>query len=109
MTTIEIIAIVLGSIGLLFFLLSFLGIVSFPDFIVRLHAQGVGDTLGLFFVLVAMAICTGMKIVTIKYLLILLVTMLTNPLGTSILLQAVSHKNELRSEIIDEEDSAQAE
>lgn len=91
MTVANIITIVLGSVGLLFMVVSFLGIVKFPDFFTRLHAQGIGDTLGALLILVAMMIATGLKLISIKIFLLFLIIMLTNPLGTNLMMIAAIH------------------
>ena len=48
MTATMIITAVLIILGLLFMLASLIGIAALPDFFTRLHAQGIGDTLGAF-------------------------------------------------------------
>ena len=103
MTVAEIIAVILASLGLIFMLISFFGIVSFPDFYTRLHAQGVGDTLGMLLILAAMILCFGFKIISLKLVLIFIITLFTNPLGTSILMQAVVYNKDVRDDSPDDE------
>lgn len=91
MTVANIITIVLGSVGLLFMAVSFLGIVKFPDFFTRLHAQGVGDTLGALLIILAMMVATGLKLISIKIFLLFFVILLTNPLGTNLMMIAAIH------------------
>lgn len=98
MTAAQIIAIVLGSLGLLFMFISFIGIITFPDFYTRLHAQGVGDTLGMFLILLAMVICFGPKMAAVKLIIIFVLTLFTNPLGTSILMQSIVYKKGMESD-----------
>lgn len=94
MTVANIITIVLGSVGLLFMAVSFLGIVKFPDFFTRLHAQGVGDTLGALLILLAMMVATGLKLISIKIFLLFFVILLTNPLGTNLMMIAAIHNKD---------------
>lgn len=90
----KIITIVLASTGLVFMGISFFGIYKFPDFFTRLHAQGVGDTLGALLILLAMIVATGFKLISIKIFLIFLVIMLTNPIGTNMIMIAAIHNRD---------------
>lgn len=94
MTITNIVAIVLGLTGLVFMGISFFGICKFPDFFTRLHVQGVGDTIGALLILVAMAVATGFKLISIKVLLLFLVIMLTNPIGTNMIMIAAIHNRD---------------
>jgi len=73
---------VLLILGLLFILAGVLGVLRLPDFYTRLHAMGKCDTLGVTFVLLALAIYAGASLVTVKVLLISLVISLANPVAT---------------------------
>ena len=94
MTVANIITIVLGSVGLLFMAVSFLGIVKFPDFFTRLHVQGVGDTIGALLIIVAMMIATGLKLLSVKIFLLFFIILLTNPLGTNLMMIAAIHNKD---------------
>ena len=109
MTIANIIALILGSLGLLFMIVSFIGVITFPDFYTRLHAQGVGDTVGVLLLLVAMMFCFGLKIISAKLLLIFVITLFTNPLGTSILMQAVVYVRGEDATMITSDDSEPSE
>ena len=91
MTFTEIVTIVLGCAGMLFMLISLAGIVRFPDFFTRLHAQGIGDTLGAFLIIVAMMVAAGANLLAIKIFLIFIIIVLTNPLGTNLMIIAAIH------------------
>ncbi len=90
----KLIIIVLASAGLVFMGISFLGIAKFPDFFTRLHAQGIGDTIGALLILLAMIVATGFKLVSVKVFLIFLVIMLTNPIGTNMIMIAAIHNRD---------------
>lgn len=92
MTVLQIITIVLGCAGIIFMLLSLLGIVRFPDFFTRLHAQGVGDTIGAMLIIGGMIVATGLNLLSAKLVLIFFVIMLTNPLGTNMMIIAEMYK-----------------
>ena len=94
MTLANIIAIILGIAGLIFTAISFLGIWKFPDFFTRLHAQGVGDTLGALLIFLAMIVSTGFKLISLKIFLLFFVIMLTNPLGTNLIIMAEIHNED---------------
>lgn len=86
------IAIILGLAGLVFMVISFVGIWTFPDFFARLHAQGIGDTLGALLLFLAMMVATGFKLISLKIFLLFFVIMLTNPLGTNLIMMAQIHR-----------------
>ena len=94
MTTSMIIAAVLICLGMLFMLASLIGIVRLPDFFTRLHAQGVGDTLGAFLILAGMIAAVGANLLSFKILLIFIVIVLTNPIGTNLMMIAAINKED---------------
>lgn len=77
-----ILANVLLILGLFFILAGVLGVLRLPDFYTRLHAMGKCDTLGVTFVLLALAIYAGVSLVTVKVLLLLVFIALANPVAT---------------------------
>ena len=64
---------VLIAAGMIFMLASLTGIIRLPDFFTRLHAQGVGDTLGAFLILAGMMVWTGVCLLSVKILLIFII------------------------------------
>ena len=86
MTVTEIIAIVCMAAGFFFLALGAIGVFTFPDFFTRLHAAGVGDTLGVLLVIIGMMVYTGLKLLTWKVLLIFIVLLLGNPFGTNMIM-----------------------
>ena len=94
MTTSMIIAAVLICLGMLFMLASLIGIVRLPDFFTRLHAQGVGDTLGAFLILAGMVAAVGANLLSFKILLIFIVIVLTNPIGTNLMMIAAINQED---------------
>jgi multicomponent Na+:H+ antiporter subunit G len=77
-----ILANVLLILGLFFILAGVLGVLRLPDFYTRLHAMGKCDTLGITFVLLALAIYAGVSLVTVKVLLLSVFIALANPVAT---------------------------
>lgn len=94
MTIQMIIAAVLIALGFLLMLSSLIGIVRFPDFFARLHAQGVGDTLGAFLILAGMTAAVGASLLSVKLLLIFIIIVLTNPIGTNLMMIAAINKED---------------
>ena len=96
MSALEIVTVILASLGMLFMLLSFTGMIRFPDFFTRLHAQGVGDTLGAFLLIAAMMTAAGGGLISVKIFMIFVIILLTNPIGTNLMMiAAVHHENYL--------------
>lgn len=94
MTIQMIIAAVLIALGFLLMLSSLIGLVRFPDFFARLHAQGVGDTLGAFLILAGMMAAVGASLLSVKLLLIFIIIVLTNPIGTNLMMIAAINKED---------------
>ena len=88
-----IIALVCMGAGVLFLVIGAVGVVKFPDFYTRFHAAGVGDTLGTLLITIGMIIITGLNVLSIKVFLVFLLLMLTNPLGTNLIIIAAIWKN----------------
>lgn len=94
MTIWQILAIVCMSIGFLFLAIGALGVLKFPDFFTRIHAAGVGDTLGMLLIIAGMMFAVGLRLLTLKILLVFLVLLLSNPFGTNlIMLEGVHYTN----------------
>ena len=94
MTPVMIIAGVLIAAGLIFMFLSLIGIAKLPDFFTRLHAQGVGDTIGAFLILAGMMFAVNGGLLSVKILLIFIVIVLTNPIGTNLMMIAAINKED---------------
>lgn len=81
----EIIACILLFVGLFFIAASAIGVLRLPDFYSRLHASGMGETLGLMLSFIGLAIYEGFTTTSIKLIIIFLLVFLANPIGTHIL------------------------
>lgn len=93
MTVQTIISMILAFAGMIFMLISLLGLAKYPDFFTRLHVQGVGDTLGALLIILAMMVQTGFSLFTLKLFLAFLLIMLTNPLGTNMMMIAATNRS----------------
>ena len=88
--------IITGSLGLLFMLISLIGIIRLPDFFTRLHAQGVGDTLGALLMIISMMIAAGTGLMSVKLFLVMVIILVTNPVGTNLMMIAGMNNREYR-------------
>lgn len=91
MSIMNIIASILMILGLVFMAISAFGLFRFPDFYTRLHSAGIGDTLGLFLLILGMMIVCGFKLISLKLFLIFGLLLLTNPVGTNLITMAGVH------------------
>lgn len=70
MTALDVVSIILMTVGAVFFFAGSVGLLRFPDVYTRLHALTKGDNLGLGFIVVALMLRSGSFIVAAKMLLI---------------------------------------
>ena len=96
MTAANILTIILALTGLIFMTISLTGIIRFPDFYSRLHAQGVGDTLGALLLNIAMMVTAGLGLMSIKIFLLFVIITLTNPVGTNLMMIAAMNNKDYR-------------
>ena len=71
--------------GIACFALGVLGIFRFGYVLNRLHASGIGDSMGILCVLLSMMIASGWSAVTLKLLLLIVFMWLTSPTSTHFL------------------------
>ena len=82
MSTVRIvIAIVLISIGMIFILLSCIGVFRMKYALNRMHAAAIADTCGLFFCIAGLCVLSGFTFMTLKLILILVIFWLTSPIS----------------------------
>jgi multicomponent Na+:H+ antiporter subunit G len=84
----ELVMIACVLVGVFFVFVASLGVLRLPDFYSRVHAPTKAATLGLFFLLAAMAIAQPEAMVITKALLALLFIGATAPVGAHILARA---------------------
>ena len=96
MSLINIAIIITGALGLIFMLISLIGLIRLPDFYTRLHAQGIGDTLGALLIIISMMLAAGAGLMSLKLLLVFLIIVLTNPVGTNLMMIAGMNNKEYR-------------
>ena len=82
------------AITIISFGLAAVGVIRFPDFFTRLHASGVGETFGALMMTIGIMVYTGWTLLSVKVFIIFFLLLLTNPLGTNlIMITSVHAKN----------------
>ena len=86
-------------IGSIFLIIGGIGLMRFPDFLTRIHAAGVCETLGTFTILIGLMMLGGGWLVTVKLGLIFLFLAVTNPVSSHALCHAALHDGTIREHI----------
>ena len=76
---------VLLFIGILCYVLEVVGIFRFGYVLNRMHAAGIGDTMGLLFIVLSLMIASGRNLNSLKILLLIIFMWLTSPTSTHFL------------------------
>ena len=76
---------VLLCIGIFCYVLEVVGIFRFGYVLNRMHASGIGDTMGLLFIVLSLMIASGRNLNTLKILLLIIFMWLTSPTSTHFL------------------------
>jgi multicomponent Na+:H+ antiporter subunit G len=79
--------VLIGS-GVFFVIVGAIGLIRMPDIYTRLHAAGMTDSIGAGCILVALALQSGLTLVTVRLLLVWAFLLLTSPVGTHALARA---------------------
>ena len=86
MSTFRIIAaIVLLSVGMIFILLSVIGVFRMKFVMNRMHAAALGDTCGLLFMILGLICISGFTFTSLKLLGVLILFWLTSPVSSHLL------------------------
>lgn len=95
----NILILIFALVGMAFMGVSLFGLAKYPDFFTRLHVQGVGDTIGAFLIILAMMVQTGWSLLSLKILVVFILIMLTNPLGTNMMMIAAINSHDYQEYI----------
>ena len=76
------------SAGLIFLLISAVGLLRLPDFFTRVHAVSKSETMGIALVLVGLIFYQGFNLISLKFALIVLFVAIANPVGAHLLTRA---------------------
>lgn len=78
-------------LGSFFVVVGGIGVLRMPDVFTRMHAAGVTDTMGSFFILTGLMLRTGFDGVTLRLALVLAFLWFTSPVATHALARAALH------------------
>lgn len=78
-------------LGSFFVVVGGIGVLRMPDIFTRMHAAGLTDTMGSFFILTGLMLQTGFDGVTLRLALILAFLWFTSPVATHALAKAALH------------------
>ncbi len=98
----EIAIVTLASIGVIFSLISAIGIVRLPDVFARMHAAGKASTLGVITILLAAGINFPNEILMVVVIIFLF--LLTAPIATTTMARASFRTNEHVDEVLNYDD-----
>lgn len=74
--------------GAVFLFIAGIGLLRLPDVFTRMHAAGIGDTLGAALIAGGLMVQSGFTLVTVKLLFVLLFLFFTSPTATHALAKA---------------------
>lgn len=80
--------------GLVFEITAVLGVFRFKNALNRMHAAALGDTMGLFFVLLGLSTASGMNMLTVKLLTLCVLFWMTSPVSSHMLARLELETNE---------------
>ncbi|MBQ9065220.1 MAG: monovalent cation/H(+) antiporter subunit G [Blautia sp.] len=80
-------------LGLFSFISAVTGVYRFGFVMNRMHAAGIGDTLGLLCIILALAVQSGLDMDTLKLLLLIFFMWFTSPVSTHFLSQVEYYTN----------------
>ena len=75
----------LMALGLVFEISAVIGVFRFRYVINRMHAAALGDTLGIFFLLLGLAVANGLDMLTLKILLLIPLFWTTSPVSSHLI------------------------
>ncbi len=79
--------------ALFFFTLAVIGVYRFGFILNRIHAGGIGDSMGLLFVIAAVVIATGLRMDSLKLFLLIVFMWITSPVASHFLSQVEYYTN----------------
>ena len=85
-----IVASLLMSSGLFFFIIGTVGLIRFPDALTRAHGAAKCDTLGALLCTLSLLILTGFTGAAFKLILIILFIWITNPTATHLIARGIA-------------------
>jgi len=74
------IAMILMLLGAFFSLSAVIGLVRFPDFLTKIHAVSVSDSLGVPLILLGLMVLSGFNLITLKLFILIILIFITGPM-----------------------------
>ena len=84
---------VLLAAGIFFYISAVIGVCRFGFVMNRMHAAGIGDTLGIFCVIASLAAASGISFASLKLILLVFFMWFTSPVSTHFLGQVEYYTN----------------
>ena len=75
----------LMALGLGFEISAVIGVFRFKSALTRMHAAALGDTMGIFFMLLGLAVANGLNMLTLKILLLIPLFWTTSPVSSHLI------------------------
>ena len=85
---VDIVSWILMGLGAVFLVIAGIGILRLPDVFTRMHAAGIGDTLGAGLILAGLMLQGGISLVTVKLVFVFILLFMTSPTATHALAKA---------------------
>ena len=85
MMAIQIIGLILLTMGLIFFLIEILGVFRMKYVLNRMHVAAIGDTLGLALSMAGLMLLSGWNFTTLKFLLVIIFVWFTSPVSSHLI------------------------
>ena len=88
-------------VGLFFEISAVIGVYRFHTALQRMHAAAMGDTLGLFFILLGLTVANGLDLTAAKFLMLVFLLWNTSPIASHLIGKLEYETNEdLRREVV---------
>lgn len=81
-------------IGLIFMISGMFGVFKFKYVLNRLHASALGDTMGLFFIVLGLAVAQGVSFISVKLVIMVVIFWMTSPVSTHMIARLELETNE---------------
>lgn len=81
----DIVGIILLVLGVIVFLFQLIGVIRYKFLLNRMHAAGMGDTLGLFLCMLGLIFLSGLNMVSVKLLLIVFFVWFSSPTSSHLI------------------------
>ena len=82
------------GIGMFFEISAVIGVYRFNTALRRMHAAAMGDTLGLFFILLGLAVANGLDLTAAKFLMLVFLLWNTSPIASHLIGKLECETNE---------------